>query len=88
MSGRLKGNLHEVNIYRCLLRWLEAFCTTDEPVELLDMAGNVVQEQDVDCVEQRGINSGNEVFQMLVIAFESEVGEGWQDNTSLVRWIY
>ena len=76
-----------MNIYSCLLWWLETFCTTDQPVKLLDMVGNVVQEQDVDFVEQRGIDLRNKVFQVVVIAFESEVGKSWEDDRCLMRWI-
>ena len=41
----------------------------------------------MDVVELRSIDSGNNVFQVLVVATEPEAGESGEDNGSERRWM-
>jgi len=54
----------------CVVECLELLCVTDEPVKLWDVKVEGHKEVDIEVVEKGGIDSGQEVLQILMNAFE------------------
>jgi hypothetical protein len=61
---------------------------TDEPNELLDVKDTVTpaDEYDIDFFQQRGIESGHKVLQVVGVTFKPEAGESGEDSTCERRW--
>ncbi|KAI0289942.1 hypothetical protein BC826DRAFT_1177050 [Russula brevipes] len=49
---------------------VEPFCATDKLAELGNVEDGVIENCDIEAIERRGIDSGDEVFQILANAFE------------------
>ena len=53
----------------------------DEVGELLDVKGELMEESDVEKVESRGIDSSDEVFQILANTVRLQLFESREDDT-------
>jgi len=67
---------------------LEPFCVTYKPAKLWDIEVEVHEKYDVEAIEKRGIDSGQEVLQTLMNAFKCEFVEngegkpcGWRQRS-------
>jgi len=74
------------NAYTCLIEWLECFCATDKIGEKRAIKYELVKEFYSNVVEQRGVDPGHDVFQVLAVAFEVEGGESGEDSPYCRRW--
>src|SRR5712671_754282 len=63
-----------------MVECLERFRVTDKPVKLWDVEVEVHEKYDVEVVEKRGVDSGQEVFQILINTFEYKSGESGEDK--------
>ena len=54
---------------------------TDEVEELLDVKDELMEERNVESVDSRSIDSGHEVFQILVNTVKLQLFESREDDT-------
>jgi hypothetical protein len=54
---------------------------TDEVGEMLDVKDELMEERDVESEESRSIDSGHEVFQILVNTVKLQLFESREDDT-------
>jgi hypothetical protein len=59
----------------------------DEQRDLVDIKDELIEELYMDIVEERSVDSGHEVLQVLADTFESDVGERGEDGACQWRWM-
>jgi len=64
----------------CVVECLELFGVTYKPVKLWEVIVEIHEEYDEELVENRGINSGQKVLQILINTSETKFGESGEDK--------
>jgi hypothetical protein len=59
---------------------------TDEVGELLDVIDELTEESDIEKLELRSIDSGDEAFQILADTVKLQLFESREDDTCYGRW--
>jgi hypothetical protein len=73
-------------LHLSLVQFLELFCAVNELVNMWNVEAQ--GERHVEAVEQGGINSGDEILQVLASTMEYKVGESGEDGACQWRGIY
>src|SRR5216683_4313134 len=87
-SGGSKGSpgAPSAKVHLSLVQFLEPFCAINELVNLRNVEAQ--GERHAQAVEQGGINSGDEILQVLASTIEYKVSESGEDGTCQWRGSY